>query len=533
MRVKLLLIALAAWYGAAAQEAATASIGGTVRDRESGEPLADTVVVIEPAPGTKPLKTGSDGSYSFKGLAPRFYTLRVSGPAIAGVVWKYVTLVAGQDVTKADFGGSRPAVLAGRVLDGLKNPLPGVKVTVRSEVYFLGTPSLEGSQTVLTNDRGEYRIQGIMPGRPYILVAGLPEVVPITDGVPVAAAKRKLAWQRLYYPDSPTGDGAVPIVLMSGERREGVDFIMRRHASFCVQGTVTGMAGGRMRIETDDPWPGWPVPVGEGLVPASDRFLICDLPKGEYRVLASAPRAEGGGLLAALTFQVSKADVQDLRLVAQRPIQVEGVAAWQTPPEKAPAAKVRVSATPTRRGSREEEIGSVNCEVPGSFVFPSLVVGDEYRLSILGLPADAYVKDVRYAGRSILGESFRPGSGFTGAQIQILLDSDAAVLNLRVVDKDGTPAADGFAVAMPADARTELEFARYIRPYGTDQNGTIAIRGLAPGAYVVFAVDGPFEVAPTPLTIRGMMSLRTKGMEVTLGKGETVSRTIQQKASLR
>ena len=150
---------------------------------------------------------------------------------------------------------------------------------------------------------------------------------------------------------------------------------------------------------------------------------------------------------------------------------------------------------------------------------------DEYSVQILGIPAEAYLKDVTYGGRSILGRPLRPGSEVGNAALRIVLANDGGRVTCRTVDKDDNPIANAAIAVMPTSATSEAELAAAMVTGQTDQNGEWASAQLAPGKYYVTASST--EVDLTPESVAALWRARvSKAKEVEIASGGVAKVTL-------
>ena len=173
--------------------------------------------------------------------------------------------------------------------------------------YSLGAFQYTFSLGATTDDRGEYRLGRAEPGQAYFLVAGKGgrQLSAISD-VPANPNHRKPALVPTYYPDTPFIEGAQPVVLRPGERREGMDIHMSRGPSYCFDGVLEaggGPASLQFFIGSRPPNQG-DIPPG-GMSGPDGKIRICDLWPGEYQIIVlrhpqtpqSAPQILGTGLV--------------------------------------------------------------------------------------------------------------------------------------------------------------------------------------------------------------------------------------------
>src|SRR5215831_6335084 len=149
-----------------APAAPVTSIEGVVTDAVTGLPLRD-IVVVSNRYGVPDAKTDAQGHYIFPNLTGGFYQIlaRPEGYVNRNA---FVRVLPGHQEQSIDFKLERAAVLAGRVLDRDKNPVPRARVSLRTQGYRDGRPALGSFRSAAANDSGEFRIAGINPGS-YLL----------------------------------------------------------------------------------------------------------------------------------------------------------------------------------------------------------------------------------------------------------------------------------------------------------------------------------------------------------------------------
>ena len=206
------------------------SIAGTVVKLVDGEPLRKAKVTIQSlidSTRSNSTLTDSGGHFELKRLDPGGYKLRVSrvgfisyeyGQRKPGDPGATLTLRHGQQINDLVFRLIPAGVIAGRILDEDGEPLPSVEVSALREVYTEGKRSLSTTTVVETNDRGEYRLFGLPPGRYFVSALSL-QWNRFGDnsgepGDPVDASSQGYA--RMYYPGTPDAGKATTIVVASG-----------------------------------------------------------------------------------------------------------------------------------------------------------------------------------------------------------------------------------------------------------------------------------------------------------------------------
>ena len=152
---------------------------------------------------------------------------------------------------------------------------------------------------------------------------------------------------------------------------------------------------------------------------------------------------------------------------------------------------------------------------------------DEYSVRVrLRQGGSLYLKDVTYAGTSILHKPFYLGSAMAGAELRVIVDHDGGVLETRVVDGDVEPVAGTNVVVIPKEAKTLHALAATRITGETDQNGEYTSPGLAPGSYYVLATRAALTDL-SPETISALFNARLKAEEVEIVPNETVQLTLE------
>lgn len=532
-------IALAAGALAAQTGVTNASVSGMVKDKTTGQPLANYTVstfvnarwvgdMILQSGNTKNVTstTDSSGRYKLTDLPPDSYRIAASdGHHKVYQVTRHV-VVNGSDVENIDFSVPATGTIAGKVVDENKEPVPDVTVRLVKREYYLGNLSYyfaTGGER--TNDLGQFTVSGVEPGRPYFLMAekvGLS--LPAHSEVPLNPKLRRRTPVRTWYPNSPSGDAAQPLILQPGEKREGADIEMRKSPSYCVEGTAIGPMGpAKMRfgIEAAQPSMGMSssggivgAPPG-GLTAADGRFRICDLYPGAYRLSVQDPDWNSktphyGVTEVAITDQ----DLEGVRVLALPGKPLEGEVAWDADPPATPVTnKVSVWLMPLFRIAFATERGGARPDIPGAFTVDA-VFPDDYAVYASFYAPGIYVKDVTFSGRSVMYEPLRPATAMGGAGLRVTMAHDGATLSVQVNDKDGNPGVDLRVLVIPGEVRSEGELSARLVEGRTNQAGQYTTQTLPPGKYYVVAAEE--TVDPTPESVGRLWRSRNRYREVEL-----------------
>ncbi|HET9130718.1 MAG TPA: carboxypeptidase-like regulatory domain-containing protein, partial [Terriglobia bacterium] len=154
-------------------------------------------------------------------------------------------------------------------------------------------------------------------------------------------------------------------------------------------------------------------------------------------------------------------------------------------------------------------VGTISVDASGKFTAAN-VPEARYTFQVSGLPATAYVSDIRYGGTSVMDNGFVHDQ--SGNSVQIVVDPNGAILQGTVVGADGKPAANATVVLVPIQARRQN--ALLYKNGATNESGTFTLRGISPGPYTIFAWE---SVPPTAWQNAEFLSkFESRGQQITL-----------------
>ncbi|MEZ5316428.1 MAG: carboxypeptidase regulatory-like domain-containing protein [Vicinamibacterales bacterium] len=276
---------------ASGPDAAPATVSGiVVMDDSSGRPVRRARVAVRSVDqrGERAVMTDDEGRFEIRDLPPGRYSLSASKAAYVSAYFGArrpgrgpgapLALTAGQAMTGLTLRLGLDAVITGRVLDENGLPFPGVSMRLLQYRQVDGARRLAPASgtgvptTTQTDDRGEYRFFGLMPGE-YVVMASAPargtsdlrqlstddvqSVVadlrtlaapepgggakPATDTKPLGG--RPVGFAPLYYPGTPVAAEASPVRVVAGQEAAGIDVAMRLVPTAKIHGTVVGPDG--------------------------------------------------------------------------------------------------------------------------------------------------------------------------------------------------------------------------------------------------------------------------------------------------
>jgi 5-hydroxyisourate hydrolase-like protein (transthyretin family) len=361
-----------------------------------------------------------------------------------------------QDVTLAI---TPRCVISGRVTDPDGDPLPFVSVEAVHYGYQGGKKALINAAGVTTNDRGEYRLFDLPPGRYYLRA--------------IARSGPALGHAPVYFPAaSAISDATLLEASPTGEVRS-IDLVLRPGQVHSITGRVVDGQTGQpvanvyvvARLNNES--------FSNGSSQMKDGFTVANLAPGRY--IVSAQEFSGdSSLYGRVTVDLGSADVTGVVLTLTRGLEISGA--------------VRVLSG-NMRLSLEAKDGGVtfNATVAanGTFVFKN-VMPDLFRL-VWSLPKGTYVKSIKFGDRLLKDDRL----DLTGpaAPLSIQLADDGGRVQGTVRNAAGEPV-PGAIVTMSASPSYDFWSAT------ADDTGNFEIRDIAPGDYKLLA----FQDAPDGAT---------------------------------
>jgi len=527
------------------------SIQGTVRDSDTGIPLTHAQIQLIAA-GKEPVNvtTDSQGRYVFRDVDPGPVTLRVFPPGnLRGNPPLNRTLLVNnkQDITGVDIRLRAQGEITGKVTNEDGSPLAGIVVWLVVREYSLGELKYILTFRGPTNEAGEYTIRGVNPGRPYLLLAApLQQITNPVSGVPSDPEQRKPVVAPTYYPGTERPEGGLAVAIRPGERREHVDIRMVQTASFCAEGVVqpdipdepmrfelTSGSGGPVqgRVRTVTAAVNFLLLPQGVLTGPEGRFRVCELAPGTYRLSAySSVPVENGPptvvprVYGSTEFAIVDRDVKEITVNATPRIRVPGQVEGTDGLIAAEGGQVTVRLVPLGRMARKQEALTATATA-GVFSFDQLMMGD-YTVQVEGLSPSTFVKDLLYAGRSVLGSPLRVGGVMGSGDLRIVLGSNGGHVSVRVTDRENNAIPDTTVAIIPTSAASPSALAEAMIGGATGQGGNWVSPPLAPGKYVVLTSFSVVDFSPESLA--RVWGARTRGREVEITPRGTVELTLPQ-----
>jgi len=506
---------------ARAQDAAVpqekCTIGGTVIDAVSEQPLKGAEVRLRTIPGaaalgsqsasqsvSQPMSTSTDanGRFLFESLSAGRYLLLAShdgymnnqrdNPRLRG---ELLSVAPGQRINDIVLRLLPDGAIAGHVTSEAGKPLRGVSVQAMKSSYPHGRRELHDVAHVASNDAGEYRIPNLVPGK-YYIHATPPS--PLKAGSLKAKPDSDKAYVPLYYPAANDQARSIALVLRAGEELAGIDMnlvpvhtvhirgrVINARTALSKEAEVTLLADQGETIFS----PGSNFSAG-----GQANFEFQGVPPGSYVLVAQQPGSvrEPKTIWGRTSIEVRDTDLDHVEIVVgpgvdvSGRIRVEGDTALE--PGKDDFSKdlgnmagVLEPQEASSLASLTPDIDNASVKPDGTFIFREVPEGS-YRINFFPVPAGFYLKSSGAA--DVLETGITVGRGHSPPALDLILSPGAGRIDGTV--KSDEQSVPGASVALVPDGKGRGQPNLY-RQALTDSLGRFAMRNIVPGDYTLFA----------------------------------------------
>lgn len=462
------------------------------------------------------------------GFLDTVYGARLPGATSAGTP---IPLADGQRVQTLTMAMPRGGAISGVVTDEYGDPAFNVPVRALLYRYQNGERVVTATANAVTDDRGSYRLAGLLPGE-YLISAQprdsvsalaaqanalqqsvqqrMAQAIASGDERLLAAAKADAArmgppppppspkgYVPVYYPGVAQPSTARAVRLGLSEEAWNIDFGLQVLETAALAGTVTSLEGPLpldTRVQLIDP----SLPVaGIGVwfrnTDNAGRFDFHGVVPGTYvlRAHATLPPQQGGATLTASTLvTIAPGDRTAAALTLRSGVTVTGRVALDGLPQTFDRSTLMLSMRPiTTSADWEMAVPRGPVSADGTFAVPHVVPG-RYSPSIAGLP-DGWAIDaatfgqVDAADRHLHIEHDRTYAG------EITITNRTASVSGALTDAAGDPASTHTVLIFPDDRSMWVPQSRRILVTRPDRDGRYAFSLLPAGDYHVAALLDP------------------------------------------
>ncbi len=503
-RTQVALYVLLGAGGACCQQPASESgvVAGAVLDRSSSAPVWKALVTLSTDEAT-PLEaqaiTDGAGRFTFTGVPPGRYQLHADrrgylhawyGAETANHPPASITVGANETRDGLVLRLQALGAVSGVVTDPDGDPLPGIPVSLWMQSFWRGKPKFFERASADTDDRGIYRISGIVSGRYIIMANGVghqafrmqPEAV--AGEQPPAQARFGVQ----FYPGTDRMSAAAVVTVEPGREVRGMNFHMVPNPTSTLRGTVippvelpadTRIDVAIVQQDLPDenqtkfafnvPGPNYSFEQ-YGMVPG-EYVLMTHLSLGErqYRGVHRVEISGGADKEVALKLEPGIDLVGSLRIEAESAVQQR-------------ERRVELSPGESFLPNKPRAVGNVKAD--GTFVIKSVVPG-VWDIGVSPIPPGGYIQSMRLGDQDVLTEDMIIGPR-TAAALRIVVSTRGGVLEGQV--KRSEEPARAIVLLAPAG-----KFSHVLSFYSqsiADEAGHFKMEGLTPGAYKLYAFEG-------------------------------------------
>jgi protocatechuate 3,4-dioxygenase beta subunit len=468
----------------------------------------------------------AEGRYNLSAGKGGYVTLQY-GQRRAFEPGSQVAVAEGQDLTQVDFVLPRGSVIAGRITDEFGEPIAGAQIQVQRYQYTPGGQRrlvfAGGTGFVQTDDRGEFRAYGLMPGD-YIVSGIVRQPMPQGN---VNTNDSTEGYAPTFYPGTP--NPAEAEVLTLGLAQEmSIQLALQAARMARITGTVTDSSGrpvrdGRVMVRSAS-GDGMTFNATGGAINAEGAFALSNVPPGDHFievVTQGRGRSDTAPEAASVQVQVSSDDINGLRLTTAPAASISGVVEFEgESPRNGVLGGLRVT---TQSAEPQRPMMFLGFDERGR-------VGDDGRFELRGT-GKVFFRAINL-GPWTLKRVTLEGEDITDVPLD--LTGAASVEGLRVVLTDRLTDISGvvrddrkqslkeFVVVIQPAAEVPVNaLQRFLRSARPDQDGKFGLKGIPPAEYIVTAVEALEQGEEWNPEYR--VRLRDAGRRFSVKEGETLT----------
>jgi len=423
-----------------------------------------------------------------------------------------LNLTAGQALSDLAITLTPQASISGRVVDDDCDIWTHGGVKLFRSVRKQGRRQLENAGGGDVNDRGDFRIADLAPGKYYVVA----EPDSGWQSRFRSASSDGLLSQPTWYPGSLDVEAATPVILTDGQDLASLEVRLRRGAVRNIRGHLAGLNQipkapgqgpfGAPRLSASRANSLSEGNSYSGTIQADGSFEVTAVPPGVYQLRVDQgffPRV----VLGDESVQVDDRDVRDVVISLQPPRSIKGKITIEGD-KTVDVSKLYILLDSDQHQTPQED---------GSFVFEQLGVGP-HRIDVNGKRGDdVYLKTVRFGDTEPQNGTFSLTGGAEGS-LELIVSTRGARVTGTV---QRTAAKRTVEVVLIPDTNDGEKREFLTRQAILDQNDFFTIHAIPPGSYSLYAAqDVPQGAWSDP---EFLQEVATKGVKLQLGEGETKS----------
>jgi len=475
-------------------------------------PRASVTLLRVKGTGTKSQRCDSSGHFMFQNVEPGSYRLMAQRQGFFSDASKreyqpIVDVAAGEHVKNMPVRLMPAAVVSGEVLDEYNDPVPDVEIRLLAIQRKLGQMDLRAAGKAITDDRGQYRVAGLHPGKYYVVaeykpnnasmealksmiaekllerrpVNSVPQNEPLRFDATQESGEPAYTYAPLFFPATSDFQQAQALRLNPGDE-VATNFLLISAPVVSIRGKVTnGLTGGPPTGASVAAF--WTTYIqGEGMpaqVSSEDgTFEIRGVAPGTYTLRADFNQ-DKQIFEGEQTVEVGNEGAQNVQISAL--------------PDFDAAGHVTIAGTPDHppRNVLIEFAGEgLMPRVRASASFPEfkfeaqLRPDRHYYARALNLPEDYYLKSVAISGHEMPPDDVLVSG--TRGDMELTFSAAGAQVEGVLYDSKGEPTRGSVLLApdVPQPGPPDL-----YRRTSADSKGKFTLHGVAPGSYRIVALE--------------------------------------------
>ena len=518
----------------------------------NGRPLAGLSISITPlATGsTRLVQSDGSGRYAIDRLSAGTVQIAVTprGGGMEPQRIGTVTLERGDRLANIDLAMPAGSSISGVVVDDLGEPLEGLAIRLMERKFSGGLNTIvahRGAVRRRTDDRGQYRIYGVMPGTYYLTV--IEETLEGDLQLPIAV-------RQVYYPGSDAPADALTLQIEPGRDVAGVNVAVPSSRFTRVYGRVVDSAGQPLRSTLQSlqsarvagdrssterisasvllslsSRSATVIPPGRSVEIKDGTFEFLNVPPGDYVIQARAepydpmkePYAQRSGEFATAFLTVGGGEVP-ISMQTAPGSSLKGRVVVQGGTSDDLPFDVTITAVPA---DSDLSPRARSTRVPGAAPFELTGLIGAHRVVVDGIPPEWWLKSVEIDGINAADDPIMfGGRNQSRSGVDVVVSSAGGEISGRVTG--GTRGREGALVLVfPMESSLWYHRSRFLKLVPADPDSGFSVTGLPPGEYCAVAVDAgalnPFSDEWRNPAL--LATLAASARRVTVGEGGRVS----------
>jgi protocatechuate 3,4-dioxygenase beta subunit len=510
---RMILAALALAVPLAAQtvpeDPLLATIEGSVINIQNSRtiPRATVTLLHLKGTGSKSQRTDGSGHFMFRNVEPGIYRLMAERQGFFSDEHKreyqpLFEVAAGDQVKNMPVRLMPAAVVSGEVLDEYNDPVQDAEIRLLAVQMRLGQMDLRVAGKAMTDDRGEYRIAGLHPGKYYVVVeykskalTTLNSIVETVNALRNTTDKQghpvkiempgvpdpAYTYASLFFPSTSDFLQAQSLKLGPGDEIP-VNFLLISAPVVSIRGTVINGMTGRAAPSASVAAFWTPYMAGDAIPAQASKqdgtFEVRGLAPGTYTLRATF-MDDKLAFEGEQTVEVGNEGAQNVQIAAL--------------PDFAASGHVTIAGVPKNPILRiivEFAGEGMMTRVRASANYPEFKFDAQFRperryyARARNLPEDYYLKSLSISGHDLPPNNLVVGG--TRGNLEIVVSAAGAHIEGTLFDAKEEPTRGSILLVpdVPEPGPPDL----YQRT-SADSKGNFTLRGVAPGSYRMLAVE--------------------------------------------